>query len=127
MYWERIRTPISGCSGPQRAAAATSPSSVWVGGILMSTIAGVGLGASDAAEQGLGVLRLCDHFDAHLVEEPHDPLTGQHDVVCDDYAHGSSDAESRGLDLHDTSQRPDTVGHPLERRLGALHAVVFQG
>ena len=36
MYWENTRTPVAGCSA-RSCSAARSPSSVWVGGILMST------------------------------------------------------------------------------------------
>ena len=55
----------------------------------MSTIA-VGPLEPDLAEQALGVLGLGNHVDSGVLEQAHDPLAGEHDVVGDDYSHGIS-------------------------------------
>src|SRR5439155_1052971 len=43
---------------------------------------------ANVMQQGLGILRLGDHIDAGVPEQPDDPLAREHDVVGDDYAHG---------------------------------------
>jgi hypothetical protein len=54
----------------------------------------VGAGQAHVVEQALGVFGLGDHVDARVAQEADDALPGEHDVVGDDYAHGSS-ARSR--------------------------------
>jgi hypothetical protein len=80
------------------------PSSVWVGGIRISTIAASGL-VRHVAEQPLGILRLADDIDACLFKEMDDPLPGKHDVVRDDYPHGISARNVVGS----TSRLPPTA------------------
>ena len=63
---------------------------MWLGGILMSTIATSGVGEPDGAQQLEPVRRLPDHVEAGVGEQPREPLAQQHLVVGDDDAHGTS-------------------------------------
>src|SRR5439155_16078520 len=47
--------------------------------------------------EGGSVFGLSDDVDACLLEEAHDPLTGEHRVLGDDYAHGISARRPRGV------------------------------
>ena len=76
-----------------------------VGGMRMSTIAGVRPGEAHVAEQPLGVLRLADDVDACVAKQADDPLPREHDVVRDDYAHGISARSVVGS----TSRLPPTA------------------
>ena len=72
------------------ARAATSPSSVWVGGIRMSTIAMSGGSASMAASSSLAVSGLGGDLEPGLAEQRGDPLADEQVVVRDHDPHGSS-------------------------------------
>ena len=99
--------------------AATSPSSVCVGGIRMSTTATSGPVQPDAAQQPGGILRLADDVDAGLLEQVDDSLPGEQDVVGDDYAHGISARLTAGTDLQRAAQRADSVGRPHQAARGS--------
>ena len=66
------------------------PSSVWVGGSRMSTIAMSGACCPDLQQQLVGVVALRDHVEAGVVEQPGEALAQQHAVLGDRYAHGIS-------------------------------------
>ena len=70
------------------AFAARRPSSVWVGGMRMSTIATSGSVPVDELEKLLGVRGHADDFEPRLLEQPGQPLSKDHRVVADRYAHG---------------------------------------
>ena len=73
-------------------------------------------GQADLPQQGFGVLGLGDHLDACVAQQVDDPLAGEHDVVGDDYAHGSSARSRVGKarhDRHEASPRPGSPGRSL--------------
>src|SRR5919197_1050043 len=45
-------------------------------------------GKPNVPEEPIRVLRLRDHLDTRVVEQPDDPFAGEHHVVRDDYSHG---------------------------------------
>ena len=63
------------------------PSSVYVGGILMSTIAASGVVERTTREQLGGGLRRANDIEPGAAEEVHDTLADEHRVVGDDYPH----------------------------------------
>ena len=100
----------AGCSARIRWAA-TRPSSVWVGGIRMSTIATSGRVAAHLAQQRRRASSACaDDVDAGVLEQAHDPLAGQHRVLGDDYAHGISARSVPSSIADSAAERADTVG-----------------
>ena len=70
--------------------AARRPSSVWSGGMRMSTTATSGLCGAHLAQQVLGVAGLADDLDAGLLEQRAIALAQQHRVLGDHDAHGIS-------------------------------------
>ena len=56
----------------------------------MSVIATSGRCSWTSRSRAVGILRRADDLDSSVAEEAHDPLTGEHDVLGDDYAHGTS-------------------------------------
>ena len=72
------------------ARAARRPSSVWVGGMRMSTIATSGRCSLHEREQLVAVGGAPDHVEAGLGEQPREPLAQEHRVVGEDHAHGIS-------------------------------------
>ena len=56
----------------------------------MSVMATSGRCSWTSAQQAVGVFRRAGDLDAGVAKEAHDPLTGEHDVLGDDYPHGSS-------------------------------------
>jgi hypothetical protein len=55
----------------------------------MSTIT-VRPSIADLSEEPVRVVRLADDVNSGVGQQVHDPLTGQHGVLGDDYAHGIS-------------------------------------
>ena len=70
--------------------AARSPSSVWVGGIRISTIATSGLVRSHKLEQRIAVCGEPDDLEAGFLEQAGEALAQDHGVVGQHYAHGIS-------------------------------------
>ena len=130
-YWESTSTPTSGCAA-RISSAARRPSSVWVGGIRMSTIATSGLCARTCAQQLVGVAGLSDDLEAGFPEQARDALAQQHAVVGDDDAHGISARTlvppPGGLQTR-AARRAPRPGRPARAarsraRVGATDAVV---
>ena len=62
------------------------------------------------------VARLADHLDVGLLEQAHDALAGEHLVVGDHYAHGSSHAQRPGAGVG-AADRTDPIAEVHRRQL----------
>ena len=113
--------------------AARRPSSVWVGGMRMSTTATSGRCVVDRREQPVEVAGQRDDVEAGRLEHAGDALAQQQRVLADHDAHGITPrtrrpAAGRAVDLERAVERGEPVGHPAQAgaggRIGAAAAVV---
>ena len=81
-----------------------------VGGMRMSTIAASGRLSRTSRSRLSASAGLGDDVDAGVLEQAHDPLAGEHDVVGDDYAHGISARRVLSPTLERAAERADAVG-----------------
>ena len=108
--------------GARISCAAWMPSSVWVGGMRMSTIATSGSCSSTACEQLVGVGRLARRPRCpRRAAKRRDALAQQQAVVGDHDAHGSSAVTTVPAGRAEDAQRRrrarlDAVGQPSEAR-----------
>ena len=93
-YCDSTRTPTSGCSAGS-ARRPRRPSSVWVGGMRMSTTATSGSARSHRSPEPVGVADRRDDLEARVREHPREALAEQRGVVGDHDAHGISAVDAR--------------------------------
>ena len=97
--------------------AASSPSTVWVGGIRMSTSTRSGTSSRTRSISEVGVARLPDHFEARPRQEARQPRAQEDVVVGDDHTQRGL---CRRIDVESAvDSAPWAMGPSMDRLLRA--------
>ena len=86
--------------------AATRPSSVWVGGMRMSTIATSGLCIATCRSRSSGLSDWREHLEARVLEQPDDTLAEEDRVLGDDDAHRVAEHRDRVAKRREIAREP---------------------